>query len=100
MTVDASFIGLGALAPALARITRPEGHLVALVKPQFEAGRDAARRGRGVIRDEATRLEAVASARTALEAEGFTVVLEIDSTVRGPKGNLERFVWARRAARN
>ncbi len=100
VTVDASFIGLGALAPALARITRPEGHLVALVKPQFEAGRDAARRGRGVIRDEATRLEAVASARTALEAEGFTVVLEIDSSVRGPKGNLERFVWARRAARN
>ncbi len=96
VTVDASFIGLGALAPALARIARPGGHLVALVKPQFEAGRDAAKKGRGVIRDEATRLLAVASARAALEAAGFAVVMEVDSAVRGPKGNLERFVWARR----
>lgn len=95
--VDASFIGLGALAPALARITRPGGQLVALVKPQFEAGREAARRGRGVIRDEATRLAAVASAREALTREGFEVIAEIDSPLRGPKGNLERFVWARRA---
>jgi 23S rRNA (cytidine1920-2'-O)/16S rRNA (cytidine1409-2'-O)-methyltransferase len=95
--VDASFIGLGALAPALARIVRPGGHLVALVKPQFEAGREAARRGRGVIRDEATRQGAVAKARAAIEEEGFAVAFEIDSPLRGPKGNLERFVWARRA---
>jgi 23S rRNA (cytidine1920-2'-O)/16S rRNA (cytidine1409-2'-O)-methyltransferase len=97
VAVDASFIGLGALAPALARIARPAGHLVALVKPQFEAGRDAARRGRGVISDEATRLGAIATARAALEAAGFAVTAEIDSPLRGPKGNLERFVWARRA---
>lgn len=96
VTVDASFIGLGALAPALARIARPGGHLLALVKPQFEAGREAARRGRGVIRDEETRGQAIASARGSLEKQGFSVVTEIDSVVRGPKGNLERFVWARR----
>ena len=98
VTVDASFIGLGALASALAKIARPEGHLVALVKPQFEAGRDAARKGRGVIRDEDTRLTAIASAKDALANVGFTVVMEIDSAVRGPKGNLERFVWARRGS--
>ncbi|MFO0588792.1 MAG: TlyA family RNA methyltransferase [Polyangiaceae bacterium] len=96
VAVDASFIGLGALAPALAQIARPGGHLVALVKPQFEAGRDAARKGRGVIRDEETRLGAIASARAALESAGFVVRMEVDSSVRGPKGNLERFVWARR----
>ena len=96
VAVDASFIGLGALAPALARIARPGGHLIALVKPQFEAGREAARRGRGVIRDEETRALAIASARSALEGAGFAVEAEIDSSVRGPKGNLERFVWARR----
>ncbi len=97
VVVDASFIGLGALAAALARIARPGGHLVALVKPQFEAGREAARRGRGVIRDEATRLAAIASAREALASAGFEVRAEVDSPLRGPKGNLERFVWARRA---
>jgi 23S rRNA (cytidine1920-2'-O)/16S rRNA (cytidine1409-2'-O)-methyltransferase len=97
VVVDASFIGLGALAPALFRIARPGGQLVALVKPQFEAGRAAARRGRGVIRDEPTRLAAIASARAALAAAGFDVIAEIDSPLRGPKGNLERFVWARRA---
>jgi 23S rRNA (cytidine1920-2'-O)/16S rRNA (cytidine1409-2'-O)-methyltransferase len=96
VAVDASFIGLGALAPALARVARPGGHLVALVKPQFEAGRDAARRGRGVIRDEAARLAAIESGRASLEAEGFVVRAEIDSPLRGPKGNLERFVWAAR----
>jgi 23S rRNA (cytidine1920-2'-O)/16S rRNA (cytidine1409-2'-O)-methyltransferase len=97
VVVDASFIGLGALAPALARVARPGGQLVALVKPQFEAGREAARRGRGVIRDEATRLTAIASAREALTRAGFEVIAEIDSPLRGPRGNLERFVWARRA---
>lgn len=98
VTVDASFIGLGALAPALARIAAPEGHLVALVKPQFEAGREAARRGRGVIRDAAIREGAIAGARAALEDAGFRVLHESDSALAGPKGNLERFVWARRAA--
>jgi 23S rRNA (cytidine1920-2'-O)/16S rRNA (cytidine1409-2'-O)-methyltransferase len=95
--VDASFIGLGKLAPALARLVRPGGELVALVKPQFEAGREAVSRGRGVIRDEAVRLEAIAGARIALENEGFEIVSEVDSAVRGPKGNLERFLYARRS---
>ena len=98
VVVDASFIGLGALAPALHRIARPGGHLVALVKPQFEAGREAARRGRGVIRDEAARLAAIDAGRASLTAAGFDLRAEIDSPLRGPKGNLERFVWASRRA--
>ena len=97
VVVDASFIGLGALSQALFHITRPGGQLVALVKPQFEAGREAARRGRGVIRDEAARLAAIDAGRASLEAAGFAVRAEIDSPLRGPKGNLERFVWARRS---
>jgi 23S rRNA (cytidine1920-2'-O)/16S rRNA (cytidine1409-2'-O)-methyltransferase len=95
VVVDASFIGLGKLLPAIARVLRPDGALVALVKPQFEAGREAASRGHGVIRDEETRLEAIAQARRAVEDAGFTVLGEIDSAVHGPKGNVERFVHAR-----
>jgi 23S rRNA (cytidine1920-2'-O)/16S rRNA (cytidine1409-2'-O)-methyltransferase len=96
VVVDASFIGIGKLIDSIARVLRPGGELVALIKPQFEAGRRAAARGRGVIRDEATRLAAIAGARRAIEAAGFAVIGEVDSALRGPKGNLERFVYARR----
>ncbi len=95
VVVDASFIGIGKLIGAIARVLRPGGALVALIKPQFEAGRDAAARGRGVIRDEETRLAAVADARGEVEAAGFTVLGEVDSALKGPKGNLERFLYAR-----
>jgi len=94
VVVDASFIGLGKLAPALARILRPGGALVALVKPQFEAGRVAVSRGKGVIRDPLLRDEAIAVARQSIEEEGFRIEAEADSAVAGPKGNLERFVYA------
>ncbi|NUP07836.1 MAG: TlyA family RNA methyltransferase [Polyangiaceae bacterium] len=94
VVVDASFIGLDKLMPAIARIIRPGGRLLALVKPQFEAGRDAVRRGRGVIRDEAERQEAIATARGAIVAHNLTIAREVDSEVLGPKGNRERFVLA------
>lgn len=97
VVVDASFIGLGKLAPALARILRPGGALVALVKPQFEAGREAVARGKGVIRDPLLRDEAIAAARESIEQEGFRVQAEADSAVPGPKGNVERFVYAVRS---
>ncbi|AKT36284.1 TlyA family RNA methyltransferase [Chondromyces crocatus] len=96
VVVDASFIGIGKLIDAIATLLRPGGELVALIKPQFEAGRRAVARGRGVIRDEATRLEAVATARHDVEAAKFDVLAEEDSALRGPKGNLERFLYARR----
>jgi 23S rRNA (cytidine1920-2'-O)/16S rRNA (cytidine1409-2'-O)-methyltransferase len=94
--VDASFIGLGKLAGALAAVVIPRGELVALVKPQFEAGRREAARGRGVIRDPEVRAAAVAQAVDALGEVGFETVREIDSALAGPKGNLERFVHARK----
>ena len=98
VVVDASFIGVGKLIDAIARVLAPGGELCALIKPQFEAGREAASRGRGVIRDEAVRLAAIAEARAAIEAAGFEVLGEVDSAVHGPKGNVERFVHARRRA--
>jgi len=94
VVVDASFIGIGKLVTAIARVLG-EGELVALVKPQFEAGRAAASRGRGVIRDEETRLGAIAEARRSIEEAGFAVQGEVDSAVHGPRGNVERFVHAR-----
>jgi 23S rRNA (cytidine1920-2'-O)/16S rRNA (cytidine1409-2'-O)-methyltransferase len=94
--VDASFIGLGKLAPALARCTREGGDLVALVKPQFEVGRKEASRGKGVVRDPEVRAGAIAAAVSSLIVEGFVIRGQCDSTVAGPKGNVEAFVWATR----
>jgi len=97
--VDASFIGLGTLLPAIARCTREGGDLVALVKPQFEVGREHVAEGRGVVRDDALRAEAVASVVDAAVAEGFHVRAQIDSVLAGPKGNREVFLLARREPR-
>lgn len=97
VVVDASFIGLGLLIPAIARVLRPGGDVVALVKPQFEAGKEEVSRGKGVIRDEAVRERAIDGARAAVAAAGFEILSEADSRVRGPKGNLERFLHCRSA---
>lgn len=95
--VDASFIGLGKLADALARCTKVNGLLLALVKPQFEVGRAEASRGRGVVRDDAVRARAIESAVAGVAEAGFLVAGVRDCTVPGPKGNVEAFVLARRA---
>jgi 23S rRNA (cytidine1920-2'-O)/16S rRNA (cytidine1409-2'-O)-methyltransferase len=66
------------------------------MKPQFEAGAREASKGKGVIRDEAVRQRAFAEVRAQLAAAGFVVAGECDSRLRGPKGNLERFVLCTR----
>jgi len=83
--------------PAIALCTRPGGQLVALVKPQFEVGREEASRGRGVVRDPGARSRAIAGASDDVVAAGFELLGACDCAIRGPKGNLEAFVHARRA---
>jgi 23S rRNA (cytidine1920-2'-O)/16S rRNA (cytidine1409-2'-O)-methyltransferase len=96
VVVDASFIGLGQLLPALARVI-PEGRLLlAMVKPQFEVGREAARRARGVITDPEMRADAILRVKGELAEHGFEVTASADSTLAGPKGNVEHFVLARK----
>jgi 23S rRNA (cytidine1920-2'-O)/16S rRNA (cytidine1409-2'-O)-methyltransferase len=82
---------------AIARCTKPGGALVALVKPQFEAGRDAVTKGRGVIRDEAVRTAAIERAVASVKEAGYTIVATTDCVLPGPKGNVEAFVHALRA---
>jgi 23S rRNA (cytidine1920-2'-O)/16S rRNA (cytidine1409-2'-O)-methyltransferase len=89
--VDVSFISLRKVLPAVARCLAPSAELLAMVKPQFELGRE--RVGRGVVRDADDRREAVlgvaeAAARLGLAVRGFA-----PSGLPGPKGNRETFVW-------
>jgi 23S rRNA (cytidine1920-2'-O)/16S rRNA (cytidine1409-2'-O)-methyltransferase len=96
VVVDASFIGLGKLLPALARVLAPGGRLLAMIKPQFEAGRELAREHRGVISDAALRTSIIEGVTREVLEHGFRVLGSCDSSLAGPKGNLEHFVLAER----
>jgi 23S rRNA (cytidine1920-2'-O)/16S rRNA (cytidine1409-2'-O)-methyltransferase len=97
VVVDASFISLGKLLSALHGLLKKEGRLLALVKPQFEAGREAVAKGKGVIRDPEVRKKAIADAERDVVSAGFTIESGCDSGLAGPKGNVEYFVLARKA---
>jgi len=96
VVIDVSFIGLGHLAAPLAAILPVGGELLALIKPQFEVGRQEARRHKGVILDAQLREAAIQKTTQALLAAGFALIASADSRVHGPKGNIEHFVLAKR----
>ena len=92
---DLSFISLVLVLDALLAVTRPDGDLALMVKPQFEVGKDRVGKG-GVVRDPELRAEVVlgvahAAADRGWGAHGVTV-----SPLPGPSGNVEFFLWLRR----
>lgn len=95
VTVDVSFISLRLVVPALLSHLRPGGLLVALVKPQFEAGRDEVGKG-GIVRDEGVRRRVVAEVVAALEGLGLDRVGVVPSPVKGREGNQEELAVLRR----
>ena len=86
--VDVSFISLRLVLPAIVRLLVPGAVLVALVKPQFEAGRREVPRG-GVVRSEETRRRVVAEVEAAGRELGLEVLGSIPSPIRGARGNEE-----------
>jgi 23S rRNA (cytidine1920-2'-O)/16S rRNA (cytidine1409-2'-O)-methyltransferase len=90
-TIDVSFISLAKVLPAVARCLPPGGELLAMVKPQFELGRE--RVHKGVVRDAGDRREAILAAAGAAAALGLAVRGFASSGLPGPKGNRETFVW-------
>jgi 23S rRNA (cytidine1920-2'-O)/16S rRNA (cytidine1409-2'-O)-methyltransferase len=94
VVVDASFIGISQLIGALAEVLPSGGLLLAMIKPQFEVGREQARRAKGVIRDPELRASAIETARATVAEAGFRLVSGNDSTLAGPKGNVEYFLHA------
>ncbi|MCU0291283.1 MAG: TlyA family RNA methyltransferase [Thermoanaerobaculaceae bacterium] len=88
ITVDVSFISLRLVLPALQPLLGAAGRLVALIKPQFEAGRGQVGRG-GVVRDAAVREAAIAGVLVAADALGLRLLGRIASPIPGPAGNVE-----------
>jgi 23S rRNA (cytidine1920-2'-O)/16S rRNA (cytidine1409-2'-O)-methyltransferase len=95
VVIDASFIGLGKLLPAAVLVLAPEGEVLAMVKPQFEVG--PKNLDRGVVRDPVRRLQAIDGVAAEARALGLRERGRVDSTLPGPEGNLEAFLWLERA---
>lgn len=94
VTIDASFISLKVLLPVVIAWFSPgEGELIALIKPQFEAGRRETARGDGVIRDPAVHRQVLQDVLSFAQEQGFTLRGLIRSPLLGPKGNTEFLAW-------
>jgi 23S rRNA (cytidine1920-2'-O)/16S rRNA (cytidine1409-2'-O)-methyltransferase len=89
VVADLSFVSLTVVAATLVALTAPGGDLVVLIKPQFEAGRREASRGRGVIRDPEVREAAVQRVRDAFAACGAAMIALMPSPITGADGNVE-----------
>ncbi|MCP5371586.1 MAG: TlyA family RNA methyltransferase [Hyphomicrobiales bacterium] len=95
---DASFIGLRTVLPAALDLAAPGARLVALIKPQFEVGRDRVGKG-GVVRDPALHAEVCDTIRAWLDGlPGWRVLGITESPIKGPEGNTEFLIAAEKAS--
>ncbi|MBR5259069.1 MAG: TlyA family RNA methyltransferase [Eggerthellaceae bacterium] len=98
IVIDVSFIGLAQLAPVFSSLSRAESDeckgtvFIGLIKPQFESAHEET--DRGVVRDEAVRLRTIDEVCAALSDEGFEITGVVESSIKGPKGNVEYLVRA------
>jgi 23S rRNA (cytidine1920-2'-O)/16S rRNA (cytidine1409-2'-O)-methyltransferase len=92
---DASFISLAKVLETPLTFARKGAELVALIKPQFEAGRDEVGKG-GVVRDEAVHSRVCAEVKMWLVEKNWTVHGLTTSPITGPQGNVEFLIWAQK----
>jgi 23S rRNA (cytidine1920-2'-O)/16S rRNA (cytidine1409-2'-O)-methyltransferase len=92
---DASFIGLAKVLDRPIRFAKPAARLVALIKPQFEAGREEVGKG-GVVRDAAVHARVCDEVRAWIEGAGWAVAGIERSPITGPEGNVEFLLAATR----
>jgi len=90
--IDVSFISLTKILTHVADLLKPGAPIIAMAKPQFEAGKPLADKYRGVIPVGAERNQVLADLRSWIITDGFTISAEADSKVSGMEGNVERFM--------
>ncbi|MBI3610601.1 MAG: TlyA family RNA methyltransferase [Nitrospirae bacterium] len=96
-TIDVSFISLVKILPKVIEIIKPQGMIVALVKPQFEVGKGEVEKG-GVIRDPVKRQKAVERIRSFADGLGLHCEGLLESPVHGRDGNVEYFLLLKKGA--
>jgi 23S rRNA (cytidine1920-2'-O)/16S rRNA (cytidine1409-2'-O)-methyltransferase len=99
IVADVSFISLAKVLPAVLATAADRFDCLAMVKPQFEAGRERVGKG-GVVRDPETRVETLVAVAGSARAEGWSVMGFASSGLPGPAGNRETFVWIAEAGRD
>lgn len=87
-TIDVAFISLDKILPAVHKILKPEGFVVALIKPQFEAGKENVGK-KGVVRDAAVHEQVINNVIGFAKSEGFGIAGLDFSPIKGPEGNIE-----------
>ena len=92
-TVDVAFISLKLMFPMLMQVLPPQGEVIALIKPQFEAGREVVSRGRGVVRDHSVHESVILDILKAAEALNWALQGLTYSPITGPEGNIEFIGW-------
>jgi 23S rRNA (cytidine1920-2'-O)/16S rRNA (cytidine1409-2'-O)-methyltransferase len=95
--IDASFIGLALVLPTTLQLLRPEADIIALIKPQFEAGKEQVGKG-GVVRDSAVHRRVLEAVFHSVQQLGLTIHGLHPSPLLGPAGNLEFLLWCHRSA--
>ena len=95
VTIDVSFISLKIVIPAIEPFLKPDGHILALVKPQFEVGRDQVGKG-GVVRDARLHDQVITELKSCFEKLSLVSETVIPSPVLGPKGNREFLMYLAR----
>ncbi len=94
VTLDLSFISLLKVLDSVKKLIKPNGQLIALIKPQFEAGKEQVGPG-GIIKDPKIHAEVTERVKKELEQEGFTCSDVIESPIEGSSGNKEFLIYCR-----
>lgn len=93
IVMDVSFISQTKILPNFPHLLKPNGHLITLIKPQFEVGKQAIGKG-GIVKDKTAVAQLEAEMTKFIENLGFNVHCYIKSQIKGGDGNQEYLIWA------
>lgn len=95
VTIDVSFISLEIVIPSIDKFLKYDGELIALIKPQFEAGREKVGK-KGVVRDIKTHMEVIKKVILVLKRISYSLKGLTYSPIKGPEGNIEYLIYAKK----
>ena len=97
-SIDVAFISLTKVLRPVRELLTPDGQVTALIKPQFEAGREKVGK-KGVVREKSTHLEVIRQVLTFAWTAGFDILALEFSPIKGPEGNIEYLAWLQKTDR-
>lgn len=97
-SIDVAFISLIKVLLPVRNLLTPDGQVVALIKPQFEAGREKVGK-KGVVREKSTHIEVIQQVLSYAWSIGFSILALEFSPIKGPEGNIEYLVWLQKTDR-